>query len=83
MNKIPQHWITPIRIVCVIAFNVYAWYWLIKIIWFIPFDWENLLSWVMACCGMWFFVIDTQDLRFKKEMNKSKSYPELLKSDEK
>ena len=81
MKKIPNNWVTPIRIGYTYAFNIYAWYWLVKIIWLIPFDWENLLSWIMACIGMWFFVLDSDDLKFKKVFNSSSSYPELIEKE--
>jgi hypothetical protein len=44
MKNIPKSWVTPIRIIYTYAFNLYAWYWLYKIIWVLPFDWENVVA---------------------------------------
>jgi hypothetical protein len=81
MKKIPNSWVTPIRLIYTYAFNLYAWYWLYKLIWVLPFDWENIVAWTFACLGMWFFVLDTDDLAFKKKMNSSSSYPDLMNNE--
>ena len=78
MKKIPQTWVTPIRFIYTYCFHVYAWYWLYKIFFVLPFDWENLANWCFACIGIWFFVLDSGDLKFKKTMNKSSTYPEMF-----
>ena len=77
MKSWPDAWNTPIRLVYTYAFNIYAWYWLYKIIWILPFEWENVISWTFACLGMWFFVLDSGDKKFQKEMSKTIGYPDV------
>jgi hypothetical protein len=77
-KNIPNSWITPIRLIYTYLFNLYAWYWLYKILFVLPFDWENLVTWTLACLGMWFFVLDNNDYEYKKKMNDGLGYPELL-----
>ena len=57
----------------VIAFNTYAWVWLYRLI-FIKHSsaFEDYLLWFFSTAGMYFFVLDSQNLFFKKEaQNKS------------
>jgi hypothetical protein len=77
MRTIPHSWIIPIRLIYTYAFNLYAWYLLYKIIWVLPFDWENIIAWVFGCFGMWFFVLDSNDKKYRKEMSKTIGYPDL------
>lgn len=47
------------RIVYILAFNVYSWYWLYKLIWVNHgTTWEDWANWVFVTCGVHFFVID-------------------------
>lgn len=77
-KKISQKSVFYIRKYYTIAFNIYAWYWLYKIVFILPFDLENYITWTFACFGMWFFVIDSSDDEFKKDFNDSPGYPELI-----
>ena len=42
------------------AYNIYALYWLYKIIWVLPFDWENLAIWFFAIAGLYYFILDNR-----------------------
>lgn len=46
------------RVIYVLAFNLYSWYWLYKIIWVNKSTWEDWLNWFFVTCGVHFFVID-------------------------
>ena len=46
------------RVLYVLAFNVYSWYWLCKIIWVNQATWEDWANWFFVTCGVHFFVID-------------------------
>lgn len=46
------------RILYILAFNVYSWYWLYKIIWVNDSTWEDWINWFFVVCGVHFFVID-------------------------
>jgi hypothetical protein len=46
------------RVIYVLAFNVYSWYWLYKIIWVNQSTWEDWVNWFFVTCGVHFFVID-------------------------
>lgn len=46
------------RVIYVLAFNVYSWYWLYKIIWVNQSTWEDWANWFFVTCGVHFFVID-------------------------
>lgn len=46
------------RIIYILAFNVYSWYWLYKIIWINQSTWEDWVNWFFVTCGVHFFVID-------------------------
>lgn len=50
----------------VFAFNIYAWYWLYREI-FVrnSTDYENYLVWFFTTAGMYFFVLDNNDVYFK------------------
>lgn len=52
----------------VLAFNVYAWYWLYREI-FIrnSTDFESYLLWAFTTTGMYFFVLDNNDVYFKNK----------------
>jgi hypothetical protein len=80
LKKIPSTWIFPIRMIYTLLFNLYAWYWLVKLIWLQPFEWENLIEWTLACFGMWFFVLDSNDPKFREAMSKTPTYPDLMES---
>lgn len=51
----------------VLAFNIYAWYWLYRQI-FIRHssDFEDYLLWFFTTAGMHFFILDNKDLEIKK-----------------
>ncbi len=56
----------------VLAFNIYAWYWLYRQV-FVRHsnDFEEYLLWTLATVGMYFFVLENKDLRIlKKNHNK-------------
>lgn len=55
-----------IRQVYVVAFNIYAWVWLYRLI-FIKDNttFEDFLLWFFACVGMWFFVLDGSDKKLR------------------
>lgn len=80
MKNIPKKYVVKIKIFYTYAFNIYAWYWLYKLIFVLPFDWENIIAWTFACLGMWFFVLDSNDPHFRKEMSKTIGYPDLDES---
>lgn len=69
--RFPEKYNTPLRVFYNYAFNLYAWYWLYKLLFVLPFDWENIANWIFACCGMWFFVIDSGDNKFKRIVSKN------------
>ncbi len=46
------------RVIYVLAFNIYSWYWLYKIIWVNQSTWEDWANWFFVTCGVYFFVID-------------------------
>lgn len=46
------------RVIYVLAFNLYSWYWLYKIIWVNQSTWEDWTNWFFVTCGVHFFVID-------------------------
>lgn len=52
--------------VYVVAFNVYAWFWLYRQI-FVRHstDFEDYLLWFLTTAGMYYFVLDNNDLFFK------------------
>lgn len=54
-----------VRIVYIIAFNAYSWYWLYKIIWVNQSTWEDWANWFFVTCGAHFFVIDYSKFRSK------------------
>lgn len=57
-----------IKRIYVTAFNIYAWYWLYREI-FIQHtpSFENYLLWFFTTGGMHYFVLDNQDIFFKKK----------------
>ncbi|HEY1038955.1 MAG TPA: hypothetical protein VGF30_06090 [Bacteroidia bacterium] len=52
----------------VVAFNIYAWYWLYRQI-FVRHsdDFEEYLLWFFTTAGMHYFVLDSKDIFFKKK----------------
>ncbi len=46
------------RVIYVLTFNVYSWYWLYKIIWVNQSTWEDWVNWFLVIGGVHFFVID-------------------------
>jgi hypothetical protein len=55
-----------IKRIYVVAFNIYAWYWIYRQI-FIRHstDYEDYLLWFFTTAGMYYFVLDNNDLSFK------------------
>lgn len=52
----------------VIAFNVYAWYWLYRQVFVRQSDsFEEYLLWGFMTFGMYYFVLDNQDINFKQK----------------
>jgi len=71
-ERIKKEVIKWARRIYVVAFNIYAWFWLIRLI----FIWhstnfEDYLLWFFATTGMYFFVLDGKDI-FLKEINNVK-----------
>ena len=65
-----------IRIIYVLAFNVYSWYWLYKIIYVNISTWVDYLIWFFVVAGVHFFVID-----YSKFWSKNvKKMPDLFNS---
>lgn len=46
----------------VIAFNLYAWFWLYRLIFIRESGFEDYLLWFFATTGMYFFVLDGKDI---------------------
>ncbi len=71
-TKIKNKVIKSTRRIYAIAFNIYAWFWLFRLI-FIRHstDFEDYLLWFFATAGMYFFVLDGKDI-FLKEINQVK-----------
>ncbi|MHA7843816.1 MAG: hypothetical protein ACX93I_10885 [Winogradskyella sp.] len=55
-----------VKRIYIIAFNIYAWYWLYREI-FVRHttDFETYLLWFFTTVGMYYFVLDNQDVYFK------------------
>ena len=52
----------------VIAFNFYAWFWLLReIFWRHSTEWENYILWFFTTAGMYYFVLDNNDIFFKNK----------------
>jgi hypothetical protein len=68
--KITNTLIKTTRRIYVIAFNIYAWFWVIRLI-FIQHstNFEDYLLWFFATAGMYFFVLDGKDIFLKKVNN--------------
>jgi hypothetical protein len=70
--KITKKIVKVTRRIYVIAFNIYAWFWVIRLIFMQhSTNFEDYLLWFFATTGMYFFVLDGKDL-FLKEMNNIK-----------
>ncbi|MGV4413728.1 hypothetical protein [Chryseobacterium sp. T1] len=56
----------------VIAFNIYAWFWLFRQI-FIrnSTNFEDYLLWFFTTAGMYYFVLDNNDIFFKDKDGKN------------
>lgn len=48
-----------LRVFYILAFNLYSWYWLYKIIFINSSVWEDYLNWFFVVAGMHFFVLDS------------------------
>ena len=48
-----------IRVIYILAFNVYSWYWFYKLIFINKSTWEDYLNWFFVVAGMHFFVLDS------------------------
>ncbi len=51
-----------IRRIYIIAFNIYAWFWLYRLIFIRESSFEDYLLWFFATAGMYFFVLDGKDI---------------------
>lgn len=70
-KKIKTNVILWLKRAYVISFNIYAWYWLIKLIFILhSTNFEEYLLWFFATTGMYFFVFEGNDL-FLKKINKA------------
>lgn len=47
-----------LRIIYILLFNLYSWYWLYKIAFLNDSNWEDWINWFFVTCGVHFFVID-------------------------
>jgi len=47
-----------LRIIYILLFNIYSWYWLYKIIFINKSNWEDYLNWFFVVAGVHFFVKD-------------------------
>lgn len=69
-KKIQSKVILWIKRIYVISFNIYAWYWLFKLILILnSTNFEDYLLWFFATTGMYFFVFEGNDI-FLKKINK-------------
>lgn len=65
-NRIKQKVILWFKRAYVISFNIYAWYWLFKLIFILhSTNLEEYLLWFFATTGMYFFVFDGNDIYLK------------------
>ena len=69
-EKITQKLRLFVKRIYVMAFNIYAWYWLYREI-FIRHstEFESYLLWFFTTAGMYFFVLDHEDIFFKTKRN--------------
>lgn len=65
-NEMKHKVILIFKRIYVLAFNIYAWYWLYRQV-FIRHstDFEEYLLWFFLTAGMYSFVLDNQDIFFK------------------
>lgn len=47
-----------LRIIYILSFNIYSWYWLYKIIFINKSNWEDYLNWFFVVVGVHFFAKD-------------------------
>ncbi len=63
VDKNTNNWLVKfIRRIYVVAFNIYAWYWLYRLIFIKQSTFEDYLLWFFATAGMYFFVLDGKDV---------------------
>jgi hypothetical protein len=57
-----------VKRIYILSFNIYAWYWLYREI-FVrnSTDFESYLLWFFTTAGMYYFVLDNNDVFFKKK----------------
>jgi hypothetical protein len=67
-EKIKPIIILWVKRIYVVAFNIYAWYWLIREI-FIrnTTEFEPYLLWFFTTAGMYYFVLENQDVFIKSK----------------
>lgn len=67
-ERIKPKIILLVKRVYVVAFNIYAWFWLIREA-FVrqTTDFEPYLLWFFATAGMYYFVLENQDLIIKSK----------------
>ncbi|AZJ35110.1 hypothetical protein [Tenacibaculum singaporense] len=57
-----------VKRIYVIAFNIYAWFWLIREIFFRKTtEFEPYLLWLFTTAGMYYFVLENQDVFIKSK----------------
>lgn len=70
-NRVKQKVDVVFKRLYVFAFNSYAWYWLYRQIFVrCSTDFEEYLLWLFVTAGMYYFVLDNEDIFFKIKQNK-------------
>jgi len=63
LDKKVNDWLVKwVKRIYVIAFNIYVWIWLYRLIFIRESDFEDYLLWFFATAGMYFFVLDGKDI---------------------
>lgn len=72
-KKIKPKVILTMKRIYVIAFNFYSWFWLIREIFYRhSTDWENYILWFFTTSGMYYFVLDNNEIFFKNKSNEKR-----------
>lgn len=61
-NNIYKFLIKWVRRIYTITFNIYAWFWLYRMVFIRESYFEDYLLWFFATAGMYFFVLDGKDV---------------------
>jgi len=63
LDKKVNDWLVKwVKRIYVIAFNIYVWIWLYRLIFIRESCFEDYLLWFFATAGMYFFVLDGKDV---------------------